>query len=327
MTTTTYYIGDQIGSKRMTFAAGGWPVESSTLYPFGQEQFSVASPDHYKFAMLERDGESGLDHATFRQYSPNMGRWMSPDPYLGSYDFADPQSFNRYAYVGNKPLIGVDPSGLQNGEPVRSGGDCGLLCSIFGSLANGLGSLFGFGSPSFTGAVQGPSPDPSAVTKNGDGMYTIKVYSNLYTYGGNFQLAGLAPASGEGTPHAPSNPTPTPIKIHGNWCGPDWTGGTAGQYSPTVNASGGYKPPTDSLDGNCMQHDKCYAACRQSNTCDASARGSCFAKCDLGLASATNSEISVAGAAINILFTFRSTNTWPFRPDPYRNPASCQVLH
>lgn len=126
---------------------------------------------------------------------------------------------------------------------------------------------------------------------------------------------------------APNNPTPKPIKIHGNWCGPDWTGGTAGQYSPTVDASGGYKPPTDSLDGSCMQHDKCYAACRQSNTCDASARGSCFAKCDLGLASATNSEISVAGAAINILFTFRSTNTWPFRPDPYPNPASCQVQH
>ena len=29
---------------------------------------------------------------------------MSPDPYNGSYDLSNPQSLNRYSYVGNMPV-------------------------------------------------------------------------------------------------------------------------------------------------------------------------------------------------------------------------------
>ena len=70
------------------------------------------STNHYKFPTLERDAESGLDHATFRQLSSAQGRWLSPDPYDGSYDLNYPQTLNRYAYVGNNPLGYTDPSGL-----------------------------------------------------------------------------------------------------------------------------------------------------------------------------------------------------------------------
>lgn len=42
-----------------------------------------------------------------------VGRWLSPDPAgLGAVDFANPQSWNRYSYVGNQPLTRSDPSGL-----------------------------------------------------------------------------------------------------------------------------------------------------------------------------------------------------------------------
>jgi hypothetical protein len=41
---------------------------------------------------------------------------MSPDPYSGSYDMNNPQSFNRYSYVLNNPLSFTDRSGL-NGDP------------------------------------------------------------------------------------------------------------------------------------------------------------------------------------------------------------------
>jgi hypothetical protein len=41
-TTTTYYVGDQIGSARMLLAAGGWPVSADTYYPFGVEQYPPA---------------------------------------------------------------------------------------------------------------------------------------------------------------------------------------------------------------------------------------------------------------------------------------------
>ena len=65
------------------------------------------------------------DHAQFRSYSFGQGRWLSPDPYDGSYDITNPQSFNRYAYVLNNPLTLTDPTGLHCAVGTGcGGGDC-----------------------------------------------------------------------------------------------------------------------------------------------------------------------------------------------------------
>ena len=53
-----------------------------------------------------------------------MGRWTAPDPYNGSYDLANPQSLNRYAYVNNNPLGFVDPSGKTIGWLTGGGSPC-----------------------------------------------------------------------------------------------------------------------------------------------------------------------------------------------------------
>jgi hypothetical protein len=59
---------------------------------------------------------------------------MRPDLYYGSYDFSNPQSLNRYAYVGNNPLAFADPIGLFfNGggggsSGVAADGECGDTC-------------------------------------------------------------------------------------------------------------------------------------------------------------------------------------------------------
>jgi hypothetical protein len=71
-----------------------------------------------------------MNYAVFRNESPSLGRFSRPDPYDGSYDLTDPQSLNRYSYVGNRPLIFLDPSGLdciyQNSDGSTSvlSGDC-----------------------------------------------------------------------------------------------------------------------------------------------------------------------------------------------------------
>jgi RHS repeat-associated protein len=83
--------------------------------PFG-DGYTVTSGediDPRHFAMLDRDvNDNG--HVMFREYSSMTGRWMSSDPYSGSYNIYNPQSFNRYAYVLNNPTSLIDPLGLQS---------------------------------------------------------------------------------------------------------------------------------------------------------------------------------------------------------------------
>jgi uncharacterized protein RhaS with RHS repeats len=47
-------------------------------------------------------------------------RFDQPDPYDGSYDLTDPQSFNRYSYVGNDPVNFIDPTGLMCYNIIRT---------------------------------------------------------------------------------------------------------------------------------------------------------------------------------------------------------------
>ena len=60
-----------------------------------------------------QDTVSGLYDFLYREYHPVSGRWIQPDPAgLGAADAANPQTWNRYAYVANMPLIAVDLLGL-----------------------------------------------------------------------------------------------------------------------------------------------------------------------------------------------------------------------
>jgi len=60
----------------------------------------------------ERDDESGLDFAQARYYASTNGRFSSTDPLMASGRNEIPQSWNRYAYVLNNPLVFIDPTGL-----------------------------------------------------------------------------------------------------------------------------------------------------------------------------------------------------------------------
>jgi RHS repeat-associated protein len=64
-----------------------------------------------KFTSYERD-PNGTDEAMARRYNRWHSRFDQPDPYEGSYDFTNPQSFNRYAYTKGDPVNLADPTGL-----------------------------------------------------------------------------------------------------------------------------------------------------------------------------------------------------------------------
>ena len=114
-------------------AAGPWIVldQSGSLanvsrhdyLPFGEELYpgtggrttsqGYTNNDgaRQKFTGYEADAETGLNFAQARYQSATQGRFTSPDPFGGSMTTASPQSFNRYAYVGNDPLNFTDPTG------------------------------------------------------------------------------------------------------------------------------------------------------------------------------------------------------------------------
>jgi RHS repeat-associated protein len=127
------------GSVGATFKSLPWADGySATINSSGADQ------DNNHFAGLERDAESGTEHADFRNYASAQGRWLAPDPNLGSYDLLNPQTMNRYSYALNNPASLVDPSGLD-------------WC---------LGSVLGIGcdGPSFIGTASTGSYDPSIYT-------------------------------------------------------------------------------------------------------------------------------------------------------------------
>ncbi len=66
----------------------------------------------------ERDTETGLDYFGARYYGNSTGRFTSPDPLLNSGRPWDPQTWNRYSYARNNPLVRIDPDGLYDFDKV-----------------------------------------------------------------------------------------------------------------------------------------------------------------------------------------------------------------
>ena len=192
-----YQHEDWEGTVRVVTNAAGATVGAYGSLPFGDGlAVSGTDPDPAHFALLDHDDASATEHAQFREYSSGQGHWMSPDPYDGSYDWSDPQSYNRYAYVMGNPLASVDPSGLFGDGSVIgtvvsnvtvTGTDplsaiLGLTLQalpIAGELADiglgvfDLGKLFGFwDAPQFHGSLQPRPSAPEAAIQNGDYIKT-----------------------------------------------------------------------------------------------------------------------------------------------------------
>ena len=123
----SYVLTDVQGSTRALMNNNGSTSTITSRHdylPFGEEiganvglrtttqMYSQSDTVRRRFAMLERDDVTGLDHTLFRKYETRAGRWTSPDPYGGSMTVNNPQSFNRYSYVGNDPINLADPTGL-----------------------------------------------------------------------------------------------------------------------------------------------------------------------------------------------------------------------
>jgi RHS repeat-associated protein len=112
----THYHLDHLGSARYATNSAGALVDQRSYLPFGQERGATRPDDNrLKFTGHERDDDgtpgktADLDYMHARFYSAAAGRFLSMDPARGVP--SRPQSWNRYAYVQNVPLLAVDPTG------------------------------------------------------------------------------------------------------------------------------------------------------------------------------------------------------------------------
>jgi RHS repeat-associated protein len=132
---TSYLTQDTLGSTRVVTGQGGNVQSRHDYLPFGEEINSIAVPDtgressqsynygtvRQKFTGYEHDDETELDFAKARYYVTKQGRFTAVDPLMASADSINPQTWNRYAYVSNNPLIMIDPTGERGDYYNRSG--------------------------------------------------------------------------------------------------------------------------------------------------------------------------------------------------------------
>ena len=105
-----YFLQDRFSTRLITDSSGNW-VGREDHFPFGEDAGTGSGEsEKHRFTSYERDSESNTDYAINRQYAMGSGRFMQPDAGAGS--ISNPQSFNRYAYVGSDPINSVDPYGL-----------------------------------------------------------------------------------------------------------------------------------------------------------------------------------------------------------------------
>ncbi len=171
---------DWLGSARFESNMSEQEYGDVAYAPFG-ETYSIKNTPYVSFTGQQQDTVSGTYDFMYREYNSVQGRWISPDPAgLAAVDPTNPQTWNRYGYVGNSPLNMIDPSGLQAFVSA-----CGIVwCTAYNSgSAAGGGSEFDWLSiPAYS---YGNGPE-------GWNWYFIGDYCASFSCGGPDQAANNA---------------------------------------------------------------------------------------------------------------------------------------
>ena len=102
---------DWLGSSRLATNFDHSVRYDRAYAPFGENYAETGT--ERSFTGQTQDTTQPLYDFLFRQQSSVQGRWLVPDPAgMAAVDMANPQTWNRYAYVMNNPLNAIDPLGL-----------------------------------------------------------------------------------------------------------------------------------------------------------------------------------------------------------------------
>lgn len=124
-----YFHRDHLGSASVISDEAGTVLERLAYDPWGRRQYANGGtpPAGYSpattdrgYTMQEHLDEMGIVHMNGRVYDPTLGRFMSADPLIQAP--SNLQSFNRFSYAFNMPLVLTDPSGFCSQDDY--GNDC-----------------------------------------------------------------------------------------------------------------------------------------------------------------------------------------------------------
>ena len=130
--TTLYFLhDDMLGTPQLATDSNQAVQWQASYDSFGQASVSGTITQNLRFPGQYFDVESGWNHNGFRDYAPQLGRYIEPDPLAlqGTARYFNPNTgrflseapvgfggsgANLYAYADDSPTNFVDPFGLQS---------------------------------------------------------------------------------------------------------------------------------------------------------------------------------------------------------------------
>lgn len=111
LTSTSYFLGDGLGSVRQLADASGEVTLVKSYQPYGSVLSTSGSGSSSYGFTGEWTDNTGLVYLRARYYAPGVGRFISRDIWAGDYN--RPLTLNAWLYVLGNPINLVDPSGLK----------------------------------------------------------------------------------------------------------------------------------------------------------------------------------------------------------------------
>jgi RHS repeat-associated protein len=113
----TWYVGDALGSVRLTLDDAGAPLGVVHYDPWGTPEMGTVAT--FGFTGELQDVASGLVNLRARWYQTGQGRFVTRDPFAGYPEL--PYSQHSYQYAYSDPVSLTDPSGNCPSPPAGSG--------------------------------------------------------------------------------------------------------------------------------------------------------------------------------------------------------------
>jgi len=252
--TLSYMLADHLGSTSLVTDTNGNRTSELRYKPWGETRFSFGTmPTKYTFTgqfsytddPSTPEGEGfGLMYYVGRWVDVSLGRFTQPDSLIPDESY--PQSWDRYAYVGNNPVKNTDPDG-----------HCWPLCTMaIGALIGAAASvavyvvasavtgekmtLGGAVGAAVTGGITGMMAGvagPIAGTLLGAGASTMSLV--VGTFAVNAAVGAAAYVEGTAIQNAidvPNGEQPVPITVEGALAAGALNGAAGAFVQPLPNA-------------------------------------------------------------------------------------------